>query len=151
LSTPEELEQLQTARTRLEEEHQTLEEQQKNLELRTKILEEKITIEELKRDNKSKNEAISQLKSKLDGLDQRLSSMLDTTSAPSFEPKQELVTTEVVDQVTETEAVVTETQTEEHEEDNVTVTALENPAAPEQEEVGFFNKQHEKKKRKLFY
>jgi hypothetical protein len=151
LSTPEELEQLQNTRARMEDEHRSLEEQQKNLELRTKILEERIAIEQLKSGNKSKNEAINQLKIKLDGLEQRLNGMVSDTLTSPIEPEQRPETTEVTSHETEAVSVVSEAPAEEIEEDNVTVAALENPTPQEQEQVGIFNKQHEKKKRKLFY
>lgn len=151
LVTPEELEQLQSTRARMEDEHRSLEEQQKDLELRTKILEEKITIEQLKSDNRSKNEAINQLKTKLDGLEQRLNGMVSGTTTSPIEPEQRPEMPEVTDQETETVSVVSEAPAEETEEDSVTVAAIENPTAQEQEQVGIFNKQHEKKRRKLFY
>jgi hypothetical protein len=156
LSTPAELEQLQRTRTQLEEEHRSLEEERKNLELRTKMLEEKITIQELKRDNKSNRESIGQLKTKMSELEHKLGGLSDESSSPTFtfEPRPE--STQPIETVIPEESTpVTETPPETHTEaseqaeESVEVSVLEDTTTPKQEEVEVF-RQHEKKKRRLF-
>jgi transposase-like protein len=159
LSTPAELEQLQRTRTQLEEEHRSLEEEQKTLELRTKMLEEKITIQELKRDNKSNRESIGQLKTKMSELEHKLEGLPDEPSSSTFtfEPRPEstqpieTVIPEESTPITETVPTSPETHTEapEQAEESVQVSVLEDTTTPKQEEVEVF-RQHEKKKRRLF-
>jgi peptidoglycan hydrolase CwlO-like protein len=159
LSTPAELEQLQRTRTQLEEEHRSLEEEQKTLELRTKMLEEKITIQELKRDNKSNRESIGQLKTKMSELEHKLEGLSDepSSSTSTFEPRPEstqpieTVIPEESTPITETPPTSSETHTEasEQAEESVQVSVLEDTTTPKQEEVEVF-RQHEKKKRRLF-
>jgi siroheme synthase len=113
------------------------------------MLEEKIAIEELRNGNKAKQETINQLKSKMNELEQRLRKVSGDPN--SFGP-----TSEAVPEVVETPKPieepmdVSEPVQEEPEEEVITVTALEEPMAAEQEEIGeSLNRQHEKKKRRF--
>lgn len=152
MSTSEELQQLQNRRADLEVESRSLEEQQKDLEERTKILEEKISIEELRNVNKTKQEAIDQLKAKLNELEQRLK---NTPGKPETHESPEETVSEVVSSpplpAEEAAAEISELTGEEPEEETVTVTALEEPVVAQEEQLAEnIKRQSEKKKRRLF-
>ena len=152
MNASEEIEQLQNRRTELETESKSLEEQQKDLEERTKILEEKIAIEELRKVNKTKQDAIDQLKAKLDELEQRLKNTSETPE--SHEPSKETIPEIISSPPLATEEVTTdvaESVGEEPEEETVTVGALEDPMVAQEEELSEnLKRQSEKKKRRLF-
>jgi uncharacterized coiled-coil protein SlyX len=152
MSLAKEIEQLQNRRAELEQESHSLEEEQKNLEQRTKMLEERIAIQELNSGNKMKKEAISQLRSQMDELEQRLKGMPEEyrTPKPTDYTMPEVAKTPELE--TETLSEVAEpVQEESVEEEAVTVAALEEPLIAEQEELGEDLKRHtEKKKRKFF-
>ncbi len=76
LSTSLEVEQLQNEKIRLEEESRNLDEELKQLEMRSKILAEKIAIQELKNDNTTKQQTVSQLASKIGMLETRLEKLV---------------------------------------------------------------------------
>ncbi len=126
-------------------------EKQKNLEERVKVLEENIAIEELENSNKATHETISQLESRVKGLEQRLKevSKVPETPKPTFEIKSEVSAALEPEQVTpETVEPIPE---EAAEEVTVTVVPFEEPIVPGQEEYGEnLKQQHEKKKRKFF-
>jgi uncharacterized coiled-coil protein SlyX len=152
LNASEEIEQLQNRRIELETESKSLEEQQKDLEERTKILEEKIAIEELRKVNKTKQDAIDQLKAKLDELEQRLKNTSETPE--SHEPSKETIPEIISSPPPATEEVTAEVAEligETPEEETVTVGALEDPMVAQEEELSeHLKRQSEKKKRRLF-
>jgi hypothetical protein len=126
-------------------------EKQKNLEEKVNVLEENIAIEELKNSNEAKREAISQLESKINGLEQRLkeASKVPETPEPTFEIKSEVAATPEPEQVTL--GTVEPIPEDAAEEETVTVPPFEEPMVTGQEEYGQnLKKQHEKKKRKFF-
>jgi hypothetical protein len=93
VSTSLEIEQLQNEKTRLEEESHNLDEELKQLEMRSKILAEKIAIQELKNENVTKQQTVSQLASKIGMLETRLEKLVsgdtyneDTTNGNAQEP-----------------------------------------------------------------
>jgi len=151
LSTSKELETLRCTRIELEEESRSLIGKQKNLEERVKVLEENTAIEELKNSNKATREAISQLESKINGLEHRLKevSKVPETPEPTFEIKSEVAAAPEPEQVTpETVEPIPE---EAAEEETITVASFEEPMVAGQEEYDQnLKKQHEKKKRKFF-
>lgn len=149
LSTSRELEELQNRKAGLQEESHSLNDQQKNLDERVKVLEEKIAIEELKNNNKTTREAISQLESKIDGLERRLR---EVSQEPEVhEPEKTLtLATETPQQTQETAPVATETTPEDSEEEVITVAAPEEPTIAEQETFTESKSRHDKKKRKFF-
>jgi chromosome segregation ATPase len=147
LSTPRELETLRSIRTELEETSSSLTEKQKNLEERVKVLEENIAIEELKNSNKTAREAISQLESKINGLEQRLKEVSEVpeTPKPTFEIKSDVAA------APEPEQSMLETTEPAQEEEAVAVAPFEEPMVAGQEEYSEdLKRQHEKKKRKFF-
>jgi len=151
LSTSRELETLRSTRTELEEESRSLTEKQKNLEERVKVLEENIAVEELKNSNNAVHEVISQLESKINGLEQRLKEVLKApqTPEPTFEIRPEVATT------SEPEQLMPETvepiQEEATEEETVTVSPFDKLVGVGQEEYSKnLTKQNEKKKRRFF-
>jgi hypothetical protein len=152
LSKPNEFEKLQTKRAELEAESRSLKEAQKSMEERVLILGEKIAIEELKNNNKTTQEAIAQLESKINGLETKLQQASQTpetpeSAAPAKEP--ESVTADAPKEETFETA---EPAPEGFEEDAVTVTAIEDESLiANQEDLGENIKaQQEKKKRKFF-
>jgi chromosome segregation ATPase len=150
LDTSKELETLRSTRTELKEESRSLMEKQKNLEERVKVLEENIAIEELENSNKATRKAISQLESRINGLEQRLkeASKVPETPEPTFEIKSEVAAAPEPEQVTP-EAV--EPMPEEAaEEETVTVAPFEEPMVAGQEEYGKNLKKQHEKKRKFF-
>ena len=151
MSTSKELETLRSTRTKFEEESHSLTEKQKNLEEKVKMLEENIAIEKLKNSNKATSEAISQLESKINGLEQKLKEITKVPEAPkhTFETKSEVAAAPEPEQVKpETVESIPE---EAAEEETVTVVPFEEPMVAGQEEYGEnLKKQPEKKKRKFF-
>ena len=157
LSTSPELSNLQTTRSKLEDESRRLTEERKSLEERMRLLEENIRIEELKKDNKAANDSISDLKSKIDNLEKRFSELSQPgeNAVPHAESPMpsEVVPEEPKDlssDQTET-ATVPETETEpeeEHEVEAIAVTELGEPVV--EQEVSTQKKREEKKKRRLF-
>ena len=150
MSEQKELERLQAKRAELEAESRSLKEEQKNLKDRLLILEEEIAIEELEDNNKATREAIAQLESKMNDLEARLKPVPQIHETP---PTATEVAPEVVAAPEKPEEALApaETAPEEHEEDIVTVTAIEEPMVESQEELGeSLKKQQEKKKRKFF-
>ncbi len=153
--TSEELERLQTTRTQLENEHRSLEEEQKNLELRTRILEEKIAIGELKRNNKTRNEAITQLKDKIGELEQKLTSVgeevrVEVRTEPATPPEPTVMSASEEGVQAATFESVPEAEEQEPEEETLEVHAVDDFATPEQQEQDMYKRQHEKKRRRLF-
>ena len=149
LSTSKELEGLQNKKTGLEEESHSLKEEQQSLDERVKVLEEKIAIEELKNNNKATREAISQLESKIDELEQRLketSKLPETRLADEIKPE----VAKTPEPKEETTLGIAEATTDETEEDVVTVMPLEGAMATEQEEHSEDIKKQHGKKRKFF-
>jgi chromosome segregation ATPase len=151
LSTSKELETLKSRRTKFEEESRSLTEKQKNLEERIKVLEENIAIEKLKNSNKATSEVISQLESKIKGLEQKLEEVSRAPETPihAFEIKPEVATAPEPEQVKP--ETVEPTPEEATEEETVTVMPFEEPMVAGQEEYGEdLKKQLEKKKRRFF-
>ncbi len=72
-------------KAKLEEDSRSLNEERKNLEERLKILEEKIAVEELKKRNAATREVISQLKTRISELEQKLEARVETPA-----PNQQL-------------------------------------------------------------
>jgi hypothetical protein len=141
LTTPLEIEQLQTEKTRLLEESQALDEELKQLEIRSKILSEKITIQELKNENTTKKQTISQLASKISMLETQLEK-LTTAKTPKEEaakPSENVPNQEAVTETTDT----TKDENRQNE-DVIRVMALDNEeeisqnVATEQENKGLF-------------
>jgi hypothetical protein len=148
LSKPNEYEKLQTKRTELEAQSLSLKEEQKNLEDRVMILEEKIAIEELESNNKVAREAITQLETKLNGLEAKLHGASPMLKTPEVAKEPEPETANVQEEALEAAGPAPE----DFEADVVTVTAIEEESLVEnQEELGENLKaQQEKKKRKFF-
>jgi len=157
LSTSPELSNLQSTRSKLEDESRRLTEERKSLEERMRLLEENIRIEELKKDNKANNDTISDLKSKIDSLEKRFSELSQPTEnvtpvAESAQPA-EVVPEEPKDLSSEQNETATEPEieTESEEESHVetfAVTELEEPVV--EQEVSTQKKREEKKRRRLF-
>jgi chromosome segregation ATPase len=140
-----ELQELQNKRAKLEEESVSLKNEQTNLEERVRVLEEKVAIDQLTKGNDTAREQISQLASKVDELEQRLSGKIPSPikEAP---PPQEVpaLAEEPAPEPAETG------EPEEPHEDIVTVAELEGPIAG-QEEFGEESKRRsDRKKRKFF-
>lgn len=144
LSNSKELEQLQDRRTKLEEESNSLEQQQRNLDSKVKTLEERIKINELESINKTKREAITQLESRINELEQKLKPQEETKSYESMD-QDSLKTTE------EVTTTAPETVEEEPANEVVDTGVIEDPMLAEQEEFSEnLKRQNEKKKRKFF-
>lgn len=151
MSTSKELEKLRSTRTELEEESRSLIEKQKNLEERVKMLEENIAIEKLKNSNKAAHDAISQLESNINGLEQKLKEVSRAPETPkhAFEIKSKVAAAPEPEQ--EKPEIVEPTPEETAEEETVTVAPFEEPMVLGQEEYGEnLEKQLEKKKRRFF-
>ncbi len=67
-----ELQELQNTQEELEAEARSLSEERKHLEERTKVLQLKIAIEELRRNNAGTRADLTQLKTEVEGLEQKL-------------------------------------------------------------------------------
>lgn len=125
------LEELKKIRTELEDEARSLKEEQRKCEEAVKELEEKIPIAELKRDNKLTRDSISQLRNKMNELDQKLRDVSQTEEASASQ------------QNLEPEATALEAQTQTNDE-VVTVTAYADSGETQQEQ------RNEPKKRRFF-
>jgi uncharacterized protein YukE len=82
---------LENIRKGLEEESRSLNEERKVLEDRVKMLREKVAIEELRRNNTTTRDVISQLKAEINELEQRLNG---TAVAPAPSQQSQENTTE---------------------------------------------------------
>jgi hypothetical protein len=141
LTTPLEIEQLQTEKTRLLEESQTLDEELKQLEIRSKILSEKITIQELRNENTAKKQTISQLASKISMLETQLEKLTtgNTSKEEATAPSENATNQEAVTETTD----ASEDENRQNE-DVIRVMALDNEeeisqnVAAEQENKGLF-------------
>jgi predicted nuclease with TOPRIM domain len=149
LSTSKELEELANKKAVLEAESHSLKEEQQNLEERIRVLEEKIVVEELKNGNRTRHDAVSRLKLKMDELEQRLE---EVTKTQVTEPTSEAPEIAEADEPKEEAAVgITGAAVEEPEEDVVTVAPLESPMRTEGEKGSEdLKRQQEKKKKKFF-
>ncbi len=151
LSQKTEFEKLQTKRATLEAESHSLKEEQKNLEDNVKILEERIVIEELSNTNKAARDAISQLDAKRKELETKLKQVAQTSETL---PPPEEAPQEVVNNAEKPEDALepAEAAPEEFEADLVTVTAIDDEATVENQEVlsEDLKRQQEKRKRKFF-
>jgi hypothetical protein len=150
LSTSKELEELGNKKAVLEAESHSLKEEQQTLEERIRVLEEKIAIEELRNGNKTKREAVSRLKLKMDELEQRLEQV---GKAPETEPTTEAgpEIAEPPEPKEEASVGITGAAVEEPEEDVVTVAPLESPMRTEVEKGSEDIKKQQEKKRKKFF
>jgi hypothetical protein len=150
MSTSKELEELVSKKAVLQAESHSLKEEQASLEERTKVLEEKIAIEELKNDNKAAREAVSNLRSKLDQLEQRLKEASRTPETQSTsEPLPQTVNAPEPKQ--ESAVVIAEAATEGTEENFVTVGPLESAMTTEPEKINEDLKKHEEKKKRKYF
>ena len=151
MDTSRELEELQNRRARLEEESHSLNDEQKSLEDRVKVLEEKIAIEELTKNNKVTREEISQLESTIKALENKLVGGFQPSEVPArmtetlpetevTEPAEEEITSELADA----------TESEEEQEEIVTVAELESPTEQQEEFDDDLKIRSDKKKRKFF-
>jgi uncharacterized coiled-coil protein SlyX len=151
MDTSRELEELQNRRARLEEESRCLNDEQKSLEDRMKVLEEKIAIEELTRNNKATREEISQLESTIKALENKLVGCFQPSEVPArmtetlpetevTEPAEEEITSELADA----------TESEEEQEEIVTVAEFESPTEQQEEFGADLKTRSDKKKRKFF-
>ncbi len=122
-----------------------------------RLLEENIRIEELKKDNKTNNDTISDLKSKIDNLEKRFSELSQpgenvTPPVESPQPSQ-FVPEETKDLSSDETVTEPETETEpeeEHEVEAIAVTELEEPVVEQEVSAQNLKKREEKKRRRLF-
>ncbi len=151
MDTSRELEELHNRRARLEEESHSLNDEQKNLEDRVKVLEEKIAIEELTRNNKMTREEISQLESTIKTLENKLVGDFQPSEVPAH-MTETLPETEVAEPAEEeiTSELAGATESEEEQEDIVTVAEFENPTEQQEESGDDLKIRSDKKKRKFF-
>ncbi len=157
LSTSPELSNLQTIRSKLEDESRRLTEERKSLEERMRLLEENIRIEELKKDNKTNNDTISGLKSKIDSLEKRFSELSQPSEnvmrpAETAQPDQ-VVPEEPKDLSPGQTETATEPETEpeeEHDVEAIAVTELEEPFMEQEVSAQSPKKREDKKRRRLF-
>jgi hypothetical protein len=151
LSESKELQQLQDRRTGLVEQSCSLTKQRENLEEKVKMLEEKIAIADLENNNKAKLEAITQLESKVNGLEQKLKETLEEPRSLESEGETK---SEIVEPQEPTEEMASQTSQaaeEEQEDEVVEVKAIEDPIIAEQEEFAEgLKKENERKKRRFF-
>ena len=112
------------------------------------MLEEKIAVEDLKNSNKTAREAISQLESKINDLEEKLEKTSRTPETPK--PTEEIVSEwdETPEPTEEATPEAEKTMPEEPEEETVTVTPLEDSITAPQEVED--KKPSDKKKRKFF-
>lgn len=155
LSTSPELSNLQSIRSKLEDESRRLTEERKSLEERMRLLEENVRIEEIKKDNKATNDAISDLRSKIGNLEKRFSELSqpseNVTSSVENPQPSEIIPGETKYLSSDQTATQTETEIEpeeEHELEAIAVTELEEPVV--EQEVSAQKKREEKKRRRLF-
>jgi len=121
-----------------------LDEELQQLETRYKVLSEKIAIQKLKNENAAKQEAISQLQSKISLLE----TQLEKSSTASILQKEALATSENVEnQEAMRETVAASEEKQEKDEDTIKVTAFDG----EEEISENFEAEREKKKPRLFY
>lgn len=147
-----EFEELQSKKTKLEDESRSLQDKQKSLEERLKILEEKLAIKDLEAKNQRMRDAVKDLESKVNELEDKLESPLKEPEL--FKPPEEPETKEVG--MIQDESVETaEHKPEAHAESDVVITTIGDPdvqvveqkaSQPEKDSA----KQPEKKKRKFF-
>jgi len=78
---------LENIRTGLEEESRSLSEERKLLEDKAKTLRDKVVIEELRRSNATTRDVITQLKTEIKELEQRLSGAIEAP-APNQQPQE---------------------------------------------------------------
>jgi hypothetical protein len=151
MDTSRELEELQNRRARLEEESRSLNDEQKSLEDRAKLLEEKIAIEELTRNNKATREEISQLESTIKTLENKLVGCFQPSEVPA-PMKETLPETEVTEPTEEetTSELADATESQEEQEDIVTVAEFESPTEQQEEFGNDLKIRSDKKKRKFF-
>jgi hypothetical protein len=116
MSTPSEIEQLRNERAHLEEESRNLTGKLQQLETQSKIISEKIAIQELKKGNAAKQEAISQLESEIRLLENQLETLL---SGGSLEK-------ECQTQDHEEKEVAVTSEKQEKDEEAITITVLDN-------------------------
>jgi len=147
-----ELEELQSKKTRLEDESRSLEEKQKTLDERLKTLEEKLAIRDLEAKNQRMRDAVKDLESKVKELEGRLNSPpgKPETLRPPEEPK-----TKEAEMVKGEPGKIAEHKPEVQKESDVVITAFgDTNAHAIEQEVGQPDedsaKQPEKKKRKFF-
>jgi chromosome segregation ATPase len=138
MSASEEFEKLQNRKTELEEESRSLQQKERTLAEKAKTLEEKLAIQELERNNKNKQQSIKELEFKIIDLEKRLAGA--TEEPVAFTPADELT------------PEATESVQEENTENDVTVTAVEEPPIVQGAEhfAEDLRRQQEKKKRRLF-
>ena len=140
LSETVQFEQMMNEKASMEEESRHLDEAQKQLKIRAKVLAEKI-IQELRKKNIEKKQAVDQLQSKIGNLEAQLNalSVSDMPPAPAIEETAE------VKEATETAEPANEGFAEEMPEtdENVTIAAVE-------EEIEVSESNQERKKHKFF-
>lgn len=151
MTPSEELTKLQNKKAELEEEARSLEEKEKTLDERVKILEERLAIQELESRNERALNAVKELEAKIGEMEKRLRKGPEEPEV--FTPPVEEPTPKAEEPMPEVEEPASEAietvQEEEPIEEEVTVTAIEEPEAIEQP-VEDQRRQHEKKKRKFF-
>lgn len=173
-STSNELEELRDKRAKLEEESRSLKEEQMKLQEKAKALEEELS-EELKNSNKTTRQAITQLESMIDELEQKLKQMPQTTEASKLSEetiskgflkkcvncgKEIPIASEEcqhcgtkqkqnLEQTGQAMREAGETMLPEQEETVVTVANIEDPVTPQQE-VGDDSKKANGKKKRFF-
>ncbi|MCW4007668.1 MAG: hypothetical protein NWF09_03110 [Candidatus Bathyarchaeota archaeon] len=131
MSTNIELEQLQNEKARLEEEARDLDEELKQLEIRFKLLREKIAIQELRKKNAAKKEAINQLQYKISLLETQLEQLSTADASKNNLSIDENIGNEDINETLSTQ-----------EDDTITVTAVSN----EEEITENFETEYAKKK-----
>lgn len=127
-----------------------MKEQQENLETKVKALQEKITIAELENGNKTKQQAIADLESRVNDLEQKLKNAFEgpNSTEPEDKAKPEFEVHEPIEEVT---AQNGETTVEEAEEETVEVTALEDSTSGKQESYAENLKTHDERKKRRFF
>lgn len=142
---------MQNRRTGLVEQSCSLTKQRENLEEKVKMLEEKIAIADLEDNNKAKLEAITQLESKVNELEQKLKETLEEPRSLESEGETK---SEIVEPQEPTEEMASQTSQvaeEEQEDEAVEVKAIEDPIIAEHEEFAEgLKKENERKKRRFF-
>jgi TolA-binding protein len=152
LDASKELEELQSKKAKLEDESRALKAEQTNLEQRIRVLEGRVAVEMLKNNNKIAREAVLQLESKLNELEQRLKHV---TQAPqAAEHSKETVTKAHEASASEPrkEAKTGRTTSQEPErqkEGAVTVTALVGSTAVQEAKEKLETRSEKKKRRFL--
>ena len=147
-----ELEELQSKKTKLEDESRSLEEKQKTLDERLRTLEEKLAIRELEAKNQKMRDAVNDLESKVKELEGKLNS--PPGKPETFKPPEEPKTKEA-EMVKGESGKIAEHKPEARKESDVVITAFgDSNAHVVEQKVGQPDKdsakQPEKKKRKFF-